>query len=88
MNDYVSALTDAAFQRADQYQGKSIFMSMSLMDSFDPDKTIHRQMLAFSERVAAKLGGRVRYRYDLRVASARALSESVRWSTIRVRHQP
>jgi predicted alpha/beta superfamily hydrolase len=64
MNDYFSALTDTAFGRADKYQGKSIFMSMSLMDSFDPDQTIHRQMLAFSERVAAELGGGVRYRYE------------------------
>ena len=64
MNDYFSALTDAAFQRADQYQSKAIFMSMSLTDSFDPDQIIHRQMLAFSERVASQLGGRVRYKYE------------------------
>jgi predicted alpha/beta superfamily hydrolase len=64
MNDYFSALTDVAFQRADQYESKTIFMSMSLMDSFDPDGTIHRQMLTFSERISAQLGGRVRYRYE------------------------
>jgi predicted alpha/beta superfamily hydrolase len=65
MNDYFSALTDAAFQRADQYQGKVIFMSMSLMDTNDPDQIIHRQMLAFSQRVAVQLGERVRYKYEI-----------------------
>jgi hypothetical protein len=65
MNDYFSALTDAAFQRADQYQGRVIFMSMSLMDTNDPDQIIHRQMLAFSQRVAVQLGERVRYKYEI-----------------------
>jgi hypothetical protein len=64
MNDYFSALTDAAFQQVDQYDNKIIFMSMSLMDSFDSDGTIQRQMLAFSERISAQLGGRVRYKYE------------------------
>jgi predicted alpha/beta superfamily hydrolase len=64
MNDYFSALTDVAFQQADQWEDKTIFMSMSLMDSFDPDGTIHRQMLAFSQQITARLGGRVRYKYE------------------------
>jgi hypothetical protein len=64
MDDYFSALTDAAFQDAGPYQGKAIFMSMSLMDSYDPDGIIHRQMQAFSERVRTELGGRVRYTYE------------------------
>jgi len=35
------------------------------MDRFDPDDVIHRQALAFSERVAAQLGERVRYKYEV-----------------------
>jgi predicted alpha/beta superfamily hydrolase len=63
MNEFFSASIDQAFQQPDRYQGTSIFMSMSLMDSFDPDQTIHRQMVDFSDRLRARLGERVRYTY-------------------------
>ena len=63
MNDYFTSLADRAFHRPQAYQGKVAFMSMSLMDSYDPDKVIHRQMLKFNERVKRQLGERVRYEY-------------------------
>lgn len=63
MNDYFVTLTDKAFQNPDQYKGKKIFMANSLIDENDPDHTIHRQMLEFSEKVKTKLGDRVIYKY-------------------------
>ena len=63
MNDYFTAIADNAFRQPEAYNGKVIFMSMSLTDRFDPDKTIHRQMLAFSKRVKKHLGQKVRYDY-------------------------
>ena len=63
MNDYFTDLTDRAFQRPQDYEGKAVFMSNSLMDSYDPDKVIHRQMLVFSDRVRKQLGDAVRYKY-------------------------
>jgi predicted alpha/beta superfamily hydrolase len=63
MNDYFVALTDRAFQNPDQFQGKIMFMANSLIDSYDPDHTIHRQMLEFSKKIKTLLGNRVRYEY-------------------------
>jgi uncharacterized protein len=63
MNDYFVTLTDKAFQQPDQYKGKKVFMANSLMDEYDPDHTVHRQMLEFSEKVKTKLGDRVIYKY-------------------------
>lgn len=63
MNDYFIKLTDRAFQRPQDYKGKAVFMSNSLMDNYDPDKVIHRQMLVFSDRVRKELRETVRYGY-------------------------
>ncbi len=63
MNDYFTTLTDKAFQQPDQYKGKKIFMSNSLIDSYDKDHVIHKQMLEFSEKVKAILGNRIQYKY-------------------------
>jgi len=63
MNGYFTRLTDKALQQPDQYNGKKIFMSNSLIDDNDKDHVIHKQMLTFSEKVKAKLGDRVQYKY-------------------------
>jgi len=63
MNDYFTTLTNKAFQKPDQYKGKKIFMSNSLIDNYDKDHVIHKQMLEFSKKVKAKLGDRVQYKY-------------------------
>ena len=63
MNDYFTTLTDKALQQPGLYQGKKIFMSNSLIDNNDKDHVIHKQMLTFSEKVKAKLGDRVQYKY-------------------------
>jgi predicted alpha/beta superfamily hydrolase len=63
MNDYFTTLTDKAFQQPNLYKGKKIFMSNSLIDNYEKDHVVHRQMLGFSEKVKAKLGDRVQYRY-------------------------
>jgi len=63
MNDYFTTLTNKAFQKPDQYKGKKIFMSNSLIDNYDKDHVIHKQMLEFFKKVKAKLGDRVQYKY-------------------------
>ena len=63
MNDYFTRLTDKAFQQPDLYKGKKIFMSNSLIDSYDKDHIVHKQMLEFSGKIKAKLGDRVHYKY-------------------------
>jgi predicted alpha/beta superfamily hydrolase len=63
MNDYFTKLTDRAFQQPDLYRGKKIFMSNSLIDNYDKDHDVHKQMLEFSEKIKAKLGDRVQYKY-------------------------
>jgi len=63
MNDYFTTLTDRAFQQPDLYRGKKIFMSNSLIDYYDKDHDVHKQMLEFSEKIKAKLGDRVEYKY-------------------------
>jgi predicted alpha/beta superfamily hydrolase len=63
MNDYFTALTDKAFQQPDLYKGKKIFMSNSLVDDYDKDHVVHKQMLEFSEKIKAKLADRVKYKY-------------------------
>lgn len=63
MNDYFTRLTDKAFQQPDLYKGKKIFMSNSLIDSYDKDHVVHKQMLEFSGKIKAKLGDRVQYKY-------------------------
>jgi len=63
MNDYFTRLTDKAFQQPDLYKGKKILMSNSLIDSYDKDHVVHKQMLEFSGKIKAKLGDRVQYKY-------------------------
>ena len=63
MNDYFTTLADKAFQQPDLYKDKKIFMSNSLIDNYDKDHVVHKQMLEFSEKIKAKLGDRVQYKY-------------------------
>jgi predicted alpha/beta superfamily hydrolase len=63
MNEYFTTLTDKAFQQPNLYKGKKIFMSNSLIDNYDKDHAVHKQMVEFSEKIKAKLGHRVQYKY-------------------------
>ena len=63
MNDYFTTLIDKAFQQPDLYKGKKIFMSNSLVDEYDKDHVVHKQMLEFSEKIKAKLADGVKYKY-------------------------
>jgi len=63
MNDYFITLTDKAFQRPDLYNHRKIFMSNSLIDNYDKDHVVHKQMLEFSKKIEVKLGDRVQYKY-------------------------
>jgi len=63
MNDYFTTLTDKAIQQPNLYKGKKIFMSNSLIDNYDKEHVVHKQMLEFSQKIKAKLGDRVQYKY-------------------------
>ena len=63
MNDYFITLTDKAIQQPNLYKGKKIFMSNSLIDNYDKEHVVHKQMLEFSQKIKAKLGDRVQYKY-------------------------
>ena len=63
MNDYFTTLANKAFQQPNLYKGKKIFMSNSLIDDYDKDHVVHKQMLEFSEKIKAKMGDRVQYKY-------------------------
>lgn len=63
MNDYFVTLADKAFQRPDLYNDKKIFMSNSLIDNYDIDHVVHKQMVEFSEKIKARLGDRIQYKY-------------------------
>lgn len=63
MNDYFTTLTNKAFQQPNLYKGKKIFMSNSLIDDYDKDHVVHKQMLEFSKKIKAKMGDRVQYKY-------------------------
>jgi predicted alpha/beta superfamily hydrolase len=63
-NEYFSALSNRAFREVDSFANRRVFMANSLRDQYDPDQTIHRQMIAFSGLVEAKLGAAIAYRYE------------------------
>jgi predicted alpha/beta superfamily hydrolase len=48
MNDYFTTLTDKAFHNPTCTKARRIFMSNSLIDDYDKDHVVHKQMLEFS----------------------------------------
>ena len=63
-NEYFSALSTRAFRAVEPFAGRRVFMANSLRDQYDPDQTIHRQMIAVSGLVKDKLGEAMAYRYE------------------------
>jgi predicted alpha/beta superfamily hydrolase len=63
-HEYFMALTRRAFGSAESFANRRVFMANSLRDQYDPDQTIHRQMLQFSAFVNDKLGEATSYRYE------------------------
>jgi len=62
-NAYFLALSEKAFQHPEDFQGRKIFMANSLIDNYDPDRVIHKQLADFSELIKTRLGDRISYRY-------------------------
>lgn len=60
--EYFRAMSDRAFQKAESYTGRRVFMANSLRDQYD--HTIHQQMVEFSALVKNKLGDAISYRYE------------------------
>lgn len=62
-NDYFLDLAEKAFQKPSDFDGRKIFMANFLIDGFDPDRVIHKQLADFSELIQSRLGDRISYRY-------------------------
>lgn len=63
-NEYFLTLGRRAFQNRELFASRRVFMANSLRDRFDPDQTIHRQMVEFSGLVRENLRGAISYRYE------------------------
>jgi uncharacterized protein len=62
-NDYFLDLSEKAFQQPEDFKGRKIFMANSLIDPYDADRVIHRQLADFSELIKSRLGERISYKY-------------------------
>jgi predicted alpha/beta superfamily hydrolase len=63
-NEYFRGMSNRAFQNVESFANRRVFMANSLRDQYDPDQTIHRQMIEFSGLVKAKLGTAISYKYE------------------------
>ena len=63
-NEYFLTLSKQAFQKGASFADRRVFMANSLRDRYDPDGTIHRQMVEFSGLVRERLRGVMSYRYE------------------------
>jgi predicted alpha/beta superfamily hydrolase len=63
-NKYFLAMSNRAFQNGESFANRRVFMANSLRDRYDPDQTIHRQMVEFSKLVKDKLGEGTSYKYE------------------------
>jgi predicted alpha/beta superfamily hydrolase len=63
MDSYFGALTDKAYRKKDQFNGKRLFIANSLDDPFDPNKEVHNAMLEFSKKIESELGDRISFKY-------------------------
>jgi uncharacterized protein len=63
-NAYFQALSTRAFRTVEPFANRRVFMANSLRDQYDPDQTIHRQMVELSGLVKDKLGKVMAYRYE------------------------
>ena len=62
-NDYFMDLSEQAFQKPGDFEGRKIFMANSLNDPYDADRVIHKQLADFSELIKTRLGERISYKY-------------------------
>jgi predicted alpha/beta superfamily hydrolase len=63
-NEYFLAMSNRAFQKVESFANRRVFMANSLRDQYDPDQTIHRQMIQLSGLVKDRLGEAISYRYE------------------------
>ncbi|WP_373520087.1 alpha/beta hydrolase-fold protein [Aquiflexum sp.] len=62
-NDYFLDLSEKAFQKPADFEGRKIFMANSLNDPYDADRVIHKQLADFSELIKSRLGEKIYYKY-------------------------
>ncbi|MEB2780046.1 alpha/beta hydrolase-fold protein [Algoriphagus sp. C2-6-M1] len=62
-NNYFLDLSEKAFQKLADFDGRKIFMANSLNDPYDSDRVIHKQLADFSELIKTRLGERISYKY-------------------------
>ena len=63
-NEYFRSMSNRAVQKPESFAKRRVFMANSLRDQYDPDQTIHHQMIEFSALIKAKLGKAISYRYE------------------------
>jgi predicted alpha/beta superfamily hydrolase len=63
-NAYFLAMSTRAFATVKSFARRRVFMANSLQDQYDPEQTIHRQMIEFSRLLTDKLGDAISYRYE------------------------
>jgi hypothetical protein len=63
-NEYFLDMSTRAFATVESFSHRRVFMANSLRDQYDPEQTIHRQMIEFSRLLGDKLGEAMSYRYE------------------------
>ena len=62
---FFKELSQKAFQKPEQFEGKNIIITHGLKDPLDPDGNIHQQMTEFSKSVTTNLENQVSCKYLL-----------------------
>jgi len=60
---FFQELSNKAFQQADKYENKKLFITHGLKDELDPDGKVHKQMIDFSKSLKNNLGNKVSCEY-------------------------
>jgi predicted alpha/beta superfamily hydrolase len=63
-NDYFLELSTRAFRTMESLADRRVFLANSLHDQYDPDRAIHRQMVAFSTLIERNVKDTMSYRYE------------------------
>lgn len=64
MNPFFNDLIEKAFEHKERFFGKKLFVANSLVDSYDPNREVHKAMLAFAEKVNSELGNKIFFKYQ------------------------
>lgn len=63
--EYFESLYNNAFQQAEKFFGKKVFITNGLKDPLDPHGKIHRQMLDFSNAISEDIASSIFFKYSV-----------------------